>query len=241
MLNDFFNSTWYVIKPYPFKSMWSYNIWPLKNKCPTYTNAPRISVMSDHSFWVTRCLLGSGAWLGTVGIYLPVPTHLAGSLRCGMEELVSPKATGTKEAVVVAAVVVVQWLSCVQLFCNPRHCSPPGSSVHGISQARILAAAKSLRSCLTVQPHRWQPTKSGLQFPSPRDLLNTGIKPAVSCIGRWTFLPLSPQRSPGGKKARCNQRERNQRNATPVREAGQKQAEWNSWQSWRRASGAKSL
>ena len=29
-------------------------------------------------------------------------------------------------------------LSCVRLFCDPMDCSPPGSSVHGISQARIL-------------------------------------------------------------------------------------------------------
>ena len=29
-------------------------------------------------------------------------------------------------------------LSCVLLFCNPIDCSPPGSSVHGILQARIL-------------------------------------------------------------------------------------------------------
>ena len=34
--------------------------------------------------------------------------------------------------------VVVQLVSCVQLFCNPMDCSLPGSSVHGISQARIL-------------------------------------------------------------------------------------------------------
>ena len=33
---------------------------------------------------------------------------------------------------------VVQSLSHVRLFCNPMTCSPPGSSVHGISQARIL-------------------------------------------------------------------------------------------------------
>ena len=37
-------------------------------------------------------------------------------------------------------VVVVVWslLSCVWLFCDPMDCSPPGSSVHGISQVRIL-------------------------------------------------------------------------------------------------------
>ena len=34
--------------------------------------------------------------------------------------------------------IVVQSLSCVQLFCDPVDCSPPGSSVHKISQARIL-------------------------------------------------------------------------------------------------------
>ena len=27
---------------------------------------------------------------------------------------------------------------CVQLFCDPMDCSPPGFSVHGISQERIL-------------------------------------------------------------------------------------------------------
>ena len=36
-------------------------------------------------------------------------------------------------------VVFVFWLlSHVQLVCDPIDCSPPGSSVHGISQARIL-------------------------------------------------------------------------------------------------------
>ena len=35
--------------------------------------------------------------------------------------------------------VVVVWLqSHVRLFCDPMDCSPPGSSVHGILQARIL-------------------------------------------------------------------------------------------------------
>ena len=32
--------------------------------------------------------------------------------------------------------VIVQSLSCVQPFCHPMDCNPPGSSVHGISQAR---------------------------------------------------------------------------------------------------------
>ena len=36
---------------------------------------------------------------------------------------------------ITGVAVVVQWLSSV---CDPMDCSPPGSSVHGISQARIL-------------------------------------------------------------------------------------------------------
>ena len=55
-------------------------------------------------------------------------------------------------------------VSSVRLFCDPMDCSPPGFSVHGILQARILewvatpssrdgtaaAAAKSLQSCPTL-------------------------------------------------------------------------------------------
>ena len=40
--------------------------------------------------------------------------------------------------VCVCARVHSQSFSHVQLFCNPTDCSPPGSSVHGTSQARIL-------------------------------------------------------------------------------------------------------
>ena len=35
-------------------------------------------------------------------------------------------------------VVVIQSLSSIQLFCDSTDCSLPGSSVHGISQTRIL-------------------------------------------------------------------------------------------------------
>ena len=41
-------------------------------------------------------------------------------------------------------------------LCDPLDCSPPGSSVHEIFQARIL---------------------SGLPFPSPGDLPNPGVEP----------------------------------------------------------------
>ena len=35
-------------------------------------------------------------------------------------------------------VVVVLVIQLCPTFCNPMDCSPPGSSVHGILQARIL-------------------------------------------------------------------------------------------------------
>ena len=35
-------------------------------------------------------------------------------------------------------IIVVELLSCVLLFCDLMDCSLPDSSVHGISQARIL-------------------------------------------------------------------------------------------------------
>ena len=53
------------------------------------------------------------------------------------------------------------------LFCYPMDCSPPGSSVHGTSQARIL---------------EW------VAFPSAGDLLLPGIKPTSST---WILYPLS--------------------------------------------------
>ena len=53
-------------------------------------------------------------------------------------------------------VVVALSLSRVQLSCDPMDCSPPGSSVHGVSR---------------------QESWSGLPFPSPGDLPDPGIKP----------------------------------------------------------------
>ena len=44
----------------------------------------------------------------------------------------------TLKKVVVVVVVVVESQSCAQLFCDPKDCSLPGPSVHGISQEIIL-------------------------------------------------------------------------------------------------------
>ena len=48
--------------------------------------------------------------------------------------------------------------------CNPMDCSPPASSVHGISEARLLDA---------------------LPFPPPGDLPDPETESTVSCTGKW--------------------------------------------------------
>ena len=60
--------------------------------------------------------------------------------------------------------VVFQSLSHFQLFYNPMDCNLPGSSVHGISQARILG---------------WVAMSFSRGSSWPRDRTRT------SCIGRW--------------------------------------------------------
>ena len=63
-------------------------------------------------------------------------------------------------------------------LCNPADCSPPGSSVHGISQGQKY----------------W----SGLPFPPPADLPNPGIEPVSPVSPAWQAdsLPLSHPGSP---------------------------------------------
>ena len=65
--------------------------------------------------------------------------------------------------------------SCPPL-CNPMDCSPPGSSVHGILQARIL---------------EWAAIPSSRGSSQPRDLSHVSY---CSCIA-GNFLPLSHQGS----------------------------------------------
>ena len=63
--------------------------------------------------------------------------------------------------------------SCPTL-CDPMDCSPPGSSVHGILQARIL---------------EWLP------FSSPGDLPKPGIEPGSRAL-QADSLPSEPPRKP---------------------------------------------
>ena len=62
-------------------------------------------------------------------------------------------------------------LSHVQLFWNPMDCSPPGSSVHGISQARIL---------------EWVAISFSREFSQPRD------GTLVSCLADRFFTTEPP-------------------------------------------------
>ena len=67
--------------------------------------------------------------------------------------------------------------SCPTL-CDHMDCSPPGSSVHGIFQARTLG---------------------GLLFPTPGDLSDSGIEPMslapLGMAGRF-FITVPPGKSP---------------------------------------------
>ena len=72
-------------------------------------------------------------------------------------------------SVCVCACVHAQLLSCIQL-CDPMDCSPPGSSVPGISQARKL---------------EW------VAIPSPGDLPGPGIEPGSPAL-QADSLPSEP-------------------------------------------------
>ena len=69
------------------------------------------------------------------------------------------------------SVVVVYSLSHVQLFCDFMDCNPPGSSVHGILQARIL---------------EWVP----ISFSG--DFLDPGIEPRSPALAGGFFTTEPP-------------------------------------------------
>ena len=82
------------------------------------------------------------------------------------------------------------WAKLLQLcltLCNPMDCCPPGSSVHGILQGRIL---------------EWITTSSSRGSPQPRDRTRIFY---ISCIGRrvlyhWCHLVSPKQLYPNFKK-----------------------------------------
>ena len=66
-------------------------------------------------------------------------------------------------------------LCCVRLFVTPMDCSPPGSPVHGILQARML---------------EW------VAIPFSRGSSRPRERTCVSCTGRQMLYHLSQQKSP---------------------------------------------
>ena len=69
-------------------------------------------------------------------------------------------------------------------LCDPMDCSPPGSSVCGILQGRIL---------------EWVAMPSSRDSSQPRD---QNCISYVSCIGRQVLLPLAPPGKPLGTVAK---------------------------------------
>ena len=86
---------------------------------------------------------------------------------------------------------VTQWR---QILCDPMDCSPPGSSVHGILQARILERVQFssvAQSCLTLcDPMNCSPPGS-----SVHGILQAGIL-------EWIATPFSRGSSQRGIKPR---------------------------------------
>ena len=80
----------------------------------------------------------------------------------------------------VRACLVTQ--SCPAL-CNPMDCSPPGSPVHGILQARILEWVAISFSTGSSQPrdHTWSPTLQADSLQSEPLGKPTKMQPPLNC------------------------------------------------------------
>ena len=89
---------------------------------------------------------------------LPVPAPLQGT-----------SALNKCYSVYVLYVCCAKLLQLCQTLCDPMDCSPPGSPVHGILQARIL---------------EWVTMPSSRGSSQPRDQILVSY---VSCIGRWVL------------------------------------------------------
>jgi len=84
----------------------------------------------------------------------------------GYQSSKSLRQRGVCVCVCVCVCVPAQSLSPVRL-CNPMDCNPPGSSVHGILQAKVL---------------EWVAISSCRGSSGPRDQTHVSC---VSCVGRW--------------------------------------------------------
>ena len=71
-------------------------------------------------------------------LFLPHPSICLVKNQPGLYNWITGLYTRNYHSIVKQPCVCAQLLSHVKLFCNPMDYSPPGSSVHGIFQARIL-------------------------------------------------------------------------------------------------------
>ena len=78
-----------------------------------------------------------------------------------------------------------QSLSLVQPFCNPMDCSPPGLSVHGIFQAKILGWGLGRGASLVVQ---WLKIPLVMQRTPVQSLVREDHKclGAIKPVYRWS-------------------------------------------------------
>ena len=113
--------------------------------------------------------------------------------------------------VLVNCYMLVQSLSSGRLFCDSMDCSPPGSFVHGISQARILQWVARSFSRGSPWPRDWTPVFciTGSSLPQnhlgspnwgmgrsfsgyifcPLILLSI-FMPVSNCLDYWSFISL---------------------------------------------------
>ena len=95
----------------------------------------------------------------------------------------APLSTGFSQARILAA----KSLKLCPTLCDPMDCSPPGSSVHGIFQARVLEGA-----AIAFSKEYW----GGLLFPSPGDLPDPEIEPASPALAGGFFTAEPPRKLP---------------------------------------------
>ena len=103
--------------------------------------------LSFHKTLLWKKLLQPHPCIFSLPITTQVKAHSPSSLCPSHGPHVRPHASGMKVKVLVAQ-------SCLTL-CNPMDCSLPGSSIHGIFQARILEWVTIPFSRGTSQPRDW--------------------------------------------------------------------------------------
>ena len=84
-------------------------------------------------------------------------------------------------------VMLVSSLSCVQMFCNPMDCSPSGSSIHGISQARILEWVAIFFSRGSSEPRDWACVSYVLYCWATREAPGSMVVLSLISLESWLF------------------------------------------------------